>query len=99
MGPKPGFDMRYCYTGLRRAKRAAQGAGRVPLDDDKLHATQRRIDASRHEPDVDVGIKLSRAAEFHRRKLGHAEVAGMEILVLTGEHQARTDAPLGERFG
>jgi hypothetical protein len=48
---------------------------------------------------VDKRIGLPAAAELDRGERGHAVIGGAEVRVLAGQHEARSDAAMEERFG
>ena len=75
-------------------------ARRVALDHQQIRRrTETREQGRRHLADVDVGVFLARAAEPQFRIDPEAELIGIEIRMLPGEHERRRYAERAKRPG
>ena len=91
--------MRDGYARLRGAERTAECARRVALHDDQSRIADGCADRARDELRVRERIGLPAAAELGRGERGHAVIGGAEVWMLAGQHEARSDAAMEERFG
>jgi hypothetical protein len=80
------------------AERATECAGRVALHDDQGRVADGRADRARNELGVSERIGLSAAAELGRGERRHSVVGPAEMRMLAGQHEARPDTPMEERF-
>ena len=99
MAPETRFDVGHRNAELRCAKRSAERARRVSLDDHQRRTGDRGSNAARDELQMCVWIGHPATAEIDHGKLGHPIIIGTETGVLPGEDQPRADAATKERFG
>ena len=99
MAAQSGFDMRDRNPGQLRAQRAAESAGGVPLDHDKIGIAKHSTGAPRHLPGMDMRVRLPCTAKRNDWKLGHAELGRTKARMLTRQHDERANAASDQRFG
>ena len=101
MAPQSRLHVRQSNAGVTRRKRAAKGAGGVPLDHQQVGSRQRK-DAPQcgpHQIGMKQRVRLAGTAQWRRGEPRHAMLGQFQSRMLPGDEQSRRLAQVGKRLG